>query len=55
MKTTRKYELIHVLGSILADKRSQANYRLEEEILPSSASVSSRRTCEEVDMNHKNL
>jgi len=44
MKTTRKFELINTPGredfSILAVKRSQANYRLEEEFLPNSASVS---------------
>jgi len=44
MKTTWKYELINTLGredfSILAVKRSQANCRMEEEVLPNSASVS---------------
>jgi len=41
MKKTRNYEIINTLGredfSILAVKRSQANYRLEEEVLPNSA------------------
>lgn len=44
MKTTGKYEIISTIGredfSILAVKRGQANYRLEEEVLPNSASVS---------------
>ena len=38
MKTTQKYELLNTLGrkvlSILAVKRSQANYRLKEEVIP---------------------
>jgi hypothetical protein len=37
MKTTRKYELLNTLGrgvlSILAVKRSQAKYRLKEEVI----------------------
>jgi len=57
MKNTHKYELINIFGiedlSILAVKRSQANYRLEEEVLPKSASVSSGRKPEEdYDGNH---
>jgi len=37
MKTTRKYKLLNTLGrgvlSILAVKRSQAKYRLKEEVI----------------------
>jgi hypothetical protein len=60
MKTTRKYELINILGredfSILAVKRSQAKCRLEEEVLPNSASVSLGRKAEEDDdSNHNTL
>jgi hypothetical protein len=57
MKTTRRYELINSLGredfSILVVKRSQANYKLEEQYLPNSVSVNFGRKAEEDDdSNH---
>ena len=60
MKTRRKYELRNTLGredcSILAVKTSQANYRLEEEVLQKSASASSVIKAEDDDVsNHNNL
>jgi hypothetical protein len=59
MKTTRKYELVNILGredfNILAVKRGQANIRLEEEVLPKSASVSSGRNADENDDGNHNI
>jgi len=58
MKTTRRYELINTLDredfSILVVKRSQANYRLEDEYLTKSVSVSFGRKAEEDDDSKHN-
>jgi hypothetical protein len=58
MKPTRRYELINAFGkkdfSILFVKRSQTNYRLEEEYLPNSTSVSFGRKAEEDDDSNIN-
>ena len=58
MKTTKKYELENILGRedfiILAVNRDQANFRLKEEVLPKSASVSLGRNADEEDDSNQN-